>query len=137
MVSVGGDVRVDGRAPDGGPWVVAVGDPWDRDRERARLFLDSGAVASSWRTKRVFTGPDGTAGHHIIDPLTGAPADRGFAGVTVVTGAGWMAEVLAKAAFLAGPDEGPTVIAAAGAAGILFTDDGDVLEAGDIAAFTG
>ena len=137
MVSVGGDVRVEGRAPDGGSWVVAIADPLDRDRERARLYLESGAVASSWRTKRVWAAPDGTTRHHLLDPRTGAPAVSGLAGVTVVTGQGWMAEVLAKAAFVAGPAEGADVIAGAGAAGLLFTDDGDLRPAGDIATFLG
>ncbi|MFA5883298.1 MAG: FAD:protein FMN transferase [Acidimicrobiia bacterium] len=137
MVGVGGDVRLDGRAPDGGSWVVAVADPRDPDRERARLYLGSGAVASSWRTKRVFSGPDGAPRHHLLDPRTGTPAESGLAGVTVVTAQGWTAEVLAKAAFVAGPDDGVDVIAAAGAAGLLFTDDGDLRPAGDIAAFLG
>ena len=137
MVGVGGDVRLEGPAPDGGSWVVAVADPRDPDRERARLYVGAGAVASSWRTKRVFSGPDGAPRHHLLDPRTGAPAESGLAGVTVVAAQGWMAEVLAKAAFVAGPDGGVDVIAAAGAAGLLFADDGELRRAGDIAAFLG
>ncbi len=137
MVSVGGDVCVDGTPPDGGSWVIAVSDPLDFNRERARLYLESGAVASSWRTKRVWEAADGTARHHLLDPRTGAPAASGLAGVTVVTAQGWMAEVLAKAAFVAGPDEGVDVIATAGASGLLFTDAGELRPAGDIASFRG
>ncbi len=59
----------------------------------------------------------------------------GVAGVTVVAAQGWRAEVLAKAAFLAGPDDGPTLIAESGAAGLVVADDGSVYPAGDIGAF--
>ena len=73
--------------------------------------------------------------HHLIDPATGLPATSGLAGVTVITGQGWHAEVLAKAAFLAGPEDGAALLAAHDAAGVLITDDGGVHEAGDWARF--
>ncbi len=99
------------------------------------LGLEAGAVASSWRTKRAWIGPDGRSHHHLIDPRTGRSAATGIAGVTVVAAQGWRAEILAKAAFLAGPVDGPALIARSGAAGIVVTDDGTVHPAGDIDAF--
>ena len=61
--------------------------------------LRTGAVASTWRTRRVW-GPPPARRHHLIDPRTGAPAVSGLAGTTVLTGRAWWAEVLAKAAFI-------------------------------------
>ena len=133
LVSVGGDLRAEGAAPGGSGWVVAVADPVDEDRVLDTVGFDAGAVASSWRTKRAWTGPDGSARHHLIDPTTGAPAITGVRGVTVVSGLGWHAEVLAKAAFLAGMPEGARLIADRGAAGLVVTDDGSVTRAGDFA----
>jgi thiamine biosynthesis lipoprotein len=135
LVSVGGDLRIAGETPDGGSWGVAIADPLDPERVIGTLSLVSGAVASSWRTKRTWIGPDGRAHHHLIDPRTGHSAENGIAGVTVVAAQGWRAEVLAKAAFLAGPVEGPALIERAGAAGILFADDGSQHPAGNIADF--
>ena len=43
--------------------------------------------------------------------------------------------MLAKAAFLAGPVDGPALIAESGAAGIVVADDGSVHPAGNIDAF--
>ncbi len=130
LVNVGGDLRADGAAPEGSGWVVAIADPTDEDRVVGTLALESGAVASTWRTKRAWTAPDGTPRHHLIDPATGLPAASGLAAVTVVTARGWQAEVLAKAAFLAGPVEGAALLAANGASGLLVSDDGTVHEAG-------
>jgi thiamine biosynthesis lipoprotein len=135
LVSVGGDLRVVGEPPAGSSWVVAIADPLDPQQVLGVLCLEAGAVASSWRTKRAWVGPDGQAHHHLIDPRTGMSATNGIAGVTVVTRQGWHAEVPAKAAFLAGPADGVTLIARAGAAGILVGDDGSMHPAGNIHAF--
>jgi thiamine biosynthesis lipoprotein len=81
------------------------------------------------------TGADGTRRHHLIDPATGVPAATGLSGVTVITGSGWHAEVLAKAAFLAGPTAGAELLADRGVAGLLVRDDGSMIEAGDLGRF--
>ncbi len=135
LVSVGGDLRVAGDAPERGSWGVAITDPLEPDRVIGNLALEAGAVASSWRTRRAWIGPDGLSRHHLIDPRTGRSAASGVAGVTVVAAQGWRAEVLAKAAFLGGPVSGPALIAHAGAAGLVVTDDGSVHPAGNIDAF--
>ena len=131
LVSVGGDLRAEGEAPEGQGWVVAVADPIEPDHLISMLALDHGAVASTWRTKRAWS-VDGTPRHHIIDPATGEPAKTGIAGVTVVSGAAWHAEVLAKAAFLAGPERAAALVDANGAAGLAVTDDSTVIELGDL-----
>ena len=122
-------------APEGEEWTVAIEDPNDADRVLATIALQAGAVASSWRTKRAWKAPDGTTHHHLIDPATGLPAASGLAGVTVVTGVGWRAEVLAKAAFLAGPVEGAALLTANDASGLLVSDDREVHEVGASAQF--
>jgi len=136
LVNVGGDLRAEGATPEGEGWVVAIADPMDPDAVVGTVVLEAGAVASTWRTKRAWTSPDGTLRHHLIDPATGLPAASGLAGVTVVTGRGWRAEVLAKAAFLAGSVEGAALLAANDAAGLLIDDDGGVHEAGAWAQFS-
>jgi thiamine biosynthesis lipoprotein len=135
LVSVGGDLRAAGEAPAESSWVVAIADPLDPLHVLGNLCLGAGAVASSWRTKRTWIGSDGLPHHHLIDPRTGRSAANGVAGVTVVAAQGWRAEVLAKAAFLAGPEDGPTLIAQSGAAGIVVGDDGSLHPAGNIDAF--
>ncbi len=130
LVNVGGDLRVEGVGPEGDGWVVAVTDPTHADDVIRTVALDGGAIASTWRTKRAWVAADGTARHHLIDPTTGVPAASGLAGVTVITGRGWQAEVLAKAAFLAGPVAGGELLEDHGVAGLLVADDGTAHEVG-------
>jgi thiamine biosynthesis lipoprotein len=135
LVSAGGDLRVEGPGPDDAGWVVAVTDPTHAGNVIRTIALDAGAVASTWRTKRAWVAPDGTARHHLIDPATGHPATSGLASVTVITGRGEQAEVLAKAAFVAGPVAGGEQLEAHGAAGLLVADDGTAREVGTWAYF--
>jgi thiamine biosynthesis lipoprotein ApbE len=51
--------------------------------------------------------------------------------VTVVADEGWYAEALAKAAFLAGPSDGPGLLTAAGASGYFFCDGEETVAVGD------
>jgi thiamine biosynthesis lipoprotein len=126
VVDVGGDIRLAGVAPDGG-WQVPVDDPFAPGRDLAVLRLAGGGIATSSGVRRRWTR-GGVEQHHLVDPASGRPASGGLAAVTVVTGSAAWAEVLAKAAFVAGREEAPSVLARAGATGLLVDDDGDVVE---------
>ncbi len=133
LVNMGGDLRAGGDAPRPSGWVVAVDDPLGTGRT-GLLSLAAGAIATSTRLRRHWQR-GGRPLHHLIDPRTGAPAQSGLASVTVIAGEAWRAEVLAKAAFVAGAADGPEVVLAAGATGLLVTDDGDVVELDGLDAF--
>lgn len=129
LINLGGDVRVDGDGPDGG-WPVVVADPFDDGRVMARLAVAAGAVATSSRTRRRLG-----RGHHLIDPATGAPAASGLAQTTVLAAEAWWAEALATAAFIAGPVAGVELLDRHGVSGLLVTDDGELVGAGDSVSF--
>jgi thiamine biosynthesis lipoprotein len=118
--NVGGDLRVEGEPPAGGPWAVAIEDPLG-GAPIALLGLRSGAVATSTRTKRTW-GPVHDRRHHLIDPSTGRPADSGLLPATVVASEAWLAEVLAKAAFLSGVRGGLELFDATETDGLLVDD---------------
>ena len=103
-VNIGGDLRVVGDAPEGGTWTVDVLDPFDGS-PRATVALAAGAVATSSRTRRTWTVAGATR-HHLVDPARGVPVDNDVVAVTVVAREAWRAEALAKAAFVAGIDDG-------------------------------
>jgi thiamine biosynthesis lipoprotein len=126
LVNLGGDLRARGQAPAPHGWVVAVDDPLGTGRT-GTLAVAEGAIATSTKVRRAWTRGERTL-HHLIDPRTGEPAESGLASVTVVAGEAWRAEVLAKAAFVAGVDDGRVLVERAGATGLLVTDDGDVVE---------
>ena len=133
LVNLGGDLRVLGVAPEPYGWVIEVDDPLDTG-DTGMLALREGAVATSTRLRRTWVR-DGRSLHHLIDPRTGLPAATGLASVTVVAGEAWRAEVLAKAAFIAGPVDGGAVITDAGATGLLVNDDGRVDDLPGLAAY--
>ena len=133
LVNLGGDLRARGDAPTPYGWVIDVDDPLGTDRT-GLLALADGAIATSTKLRRAWARGDRTL-HHLIDPRTGAPVESGLASVTVVAGEAWRAEVLAKAAFVAGRDDGRALIERAGATGLLVTDDGDVVELTGLTAF--
>ena len=103
LVDLGGDVALAGRTPDGGPWRVAIADPHRPGETLGTLALDAGGVATSGRDRRRF-GP-GKSLHHLIDPVTGAPAIAGPLSVTVVAADPAEAEAHATALAVSTPRE--------------------------------
>ncbi|MBU2662526.1 FAD:protein FMN transferase [Actinoplanes bogorensis] len=73
-INAGGDIRMRGRHPEGGPWRVGIRHPWEADKVSWVLALHDGAVATSGTYER---------GDHVINPRTGKPAS-GLRSVTVV-----------------------------------------------------
>lgn len=133
-VNLGGDARVVGEGPDGQGWVVGIEHPLEPDSDVTAVALADGAVATSARTNRHWSTPDGER-HHLIDPATGRPADTGLASVTVVAAEAAWAEILSKAAFVAGSARGAALIAGSSAAGMLVHDDGSVVRTGGFERF--
>jgi thiamine biosynthesis lipoprotein len=121
-VSMGGDVRVAGVPPDGG-WRIPVEDPFDDRSLMVTAVLDAGAIVTSSTRVRRWPVDDGGWAHHLIDPTTGRPSSSGLAAVVVVAAEAWWAEVLAKAALVAGPDRGAELLERHGAQGWLVHDD--------------
>jgi thiamine biosynthesis lipoprotein len=126
LANLGGDVRVAGAGPDGDAWTVGIDDPHDPGRDLGVLTLAAGAVATSSRTRRRWVRA-GRVFHHLIDPATGAPAEAGVDAAVIVAGHALWAEVLAKAALIAGPDEGAALVRRFGATGLLILDSGEVI----------
>jgi FAD:protein FMN transferase len=124
-VNIGGDLRAAGRGPDGGPWVVAIEDPYD-GTAIGRIALDDGAIATSSRVRRAWRNGDRDS-HHLIDPATGLPVDSSVLSATVVAGRGWWAEVLSKAAFLAPPNESAALLELHGTPALVTFETGGML----------
>lgn len=131
-VNLGGDVRVAGVPPDGS-WGIAIDHPWRPDPVSV-VHLRDGAVATSSRLRRRWATTGGFA-HHLIDPRRGAPADVAVGAATAVAATGWQAEMLAKAAFLAGLRSGLELVERHGAAALLVDDAGAVLTTSSFSRF--
>ncbi|MFN0028306.1 MAG: FAD:protein FMN transferase [Acidimicrobiales bacterium] len=134
MVNVGGDTVVEGRPPRVSGWQIGIADPRlddaavgpdPADGLCAVVGMTAGAVVTSSRSERRW-GRDGRSLHHLIDPRTGLPAGAGLQAVTVMSSAGWWAEALATAAFVAGVDRARELLASMGATGFAVLDDGTI-----------
>jgi thiamine biosynthesis lipoprotein len=102
LVSLGGDIAVDGQPPYGG-WPVLVADsPEPSDEARTQeVRLVSGAVATSSTTCRQWQRAGHTV-HHIVDPHTGLSAGGPWRTVSVAARTCADANAAATAAVVAG-----------------------------------
>lgn len=123
-LDIGGDLRVWGDRD----FVVDVADPRrpeDNAAPLARVSLRNLAIATSGDYARPRT-VDGVPASHIIDPRTGLPVS-GVLQATVVAPTARMADALATALMVLGPDEGiPIIEEETPAFALLVTDDGAV-----------
>jgi thiamine biosynthesis lipoprotein len=101
-------------------WKVGIQHPDNTDRLIAVLPVANGAVATSGDYERYFE-KNGTRYHHIIDPDTGYPANLSRS-VTVLTSRAYLADALATAVFVLGPEKGVTLIENMPEAEVLIID---------------
>ena len=108
MIQAGGDMYVAGKRGDRA-WRLGIRDPrGPADRIFAALDLTDGTFSTSGDYERFFM-KDGRRYHHIIDLRVGEPAALSRS-VTLVTERAVIADALAKAVFILGPDEGMVLI---------------------------
>ena len=134
-INLGGDLRVAGDSPDGGPWTVAIEHPW-LDEPVTLVGLHAGAVTTSTTLRRTWR-IDGETRHHLIDPFTGEPSESDLNLVSVIGGEAWMSEVLAKAMLLRGAARAFDIIDTNIIQALTVDDDGVVRWTPGLAAYLG
>jgi thiamine biosynthesis lipoprotein len=93
------------------------------------VAVADGAVCTSTVLRRRWggTGRRREAEHHLRHPGTGAPLRNGLLSVSVIAGSATQAEVLTKAAFVAGAEQAADVLGRAGVTGALVLDSGRMI----------
>jgi thiamine biosynthesis lipoprotein len=124
-VNVGGDIRVEGRAPTSAGWIIELALGAELQR---RVKLAAGAVCTSTTTMRRWMTADGER-HHIIDPR-GGRSTAGLRWVSVIAARATQAEVLTKAVFVAGAEAGRRIIEANRCYAVLIDDHATLTEIG-------
>ncbi len=101
-LSLGGNMLVSGKKPDGSDFVVGIRDPLgDANSYFATVTLDGYTMATSSAVERFFE-EDGVIYHHILDPFTGYPAQTDLLSVSVISEDGLLADTLSTVVFLKG-----------------------------------
>jgi thiamine biosynthesis lipoprotein len=108
LVSAGGDMHLLGDRH-GERWVIGVRDPDDKEGLFTRLSLADEAVSTSGDYERFFM-EDGVRYHHILDPVSGKPA-QGVRSVTIVGADATLTDGLSTAVFVLGPEAGMQLVA--------------------------
>lgn len=131
LVSIGGDLSMGGDPPDGG-WIVAIEHPEPERGTLGSVAVAGGGVATSSTRSRRWQR-SGRERHHVIDPWTGAPSTTDLSSVTVLARSGWLAEVHATAAILAGSSEVIEYLERHELSGLAVADDDRVFVTDDLA----
>jgi len=113
VIDAGGDLYLGGSNEQGEAWSVGIRHP-RRDDE----LIDSLRVSN----QAVCTSGDYERGRHILDPRTGTPPEA-VASATVVASGAMLADALATAAFVLGPEEGIQLLNRMGVEGLIVTPE--------------
>ena len=129
MVEVGGEIVAVGLNQQGGPWRIAIERPVMAGGVQRVVLLSGHAMATSGDYRNV-REVDGRLFSHTIDPRTGWPVAHQLASVTVIAELCVVADGLATALEVLGPDEGYALAVERGWA-VLFLvrdDTGEISE---------
>ena len=118
VVDAGGDLYLSGRNPTGEPWSVGIRHPRLYDQMIETLRISNQAVCTSGDYERL--DADGSRAPHIVNPQSREDATAA-ASVTVIAPTAMLADALATAAFVLGPDAGADLLERAGVQGVIYT----------------
>lgn len=107
--NIGGNVSTLGNKPDGWPWRVGIRHPRQKGLIGA-VEVTGKAVVTSGDYERYFLDMEGRRFHHILNPITGYPAESGLVSVTVVADSAMTADALSTAVFVVGIERGLLLI---------------------------
>lgn len=107
--NIGGNVSTLGCKPDGSPWQVGIRHPRQNSLLGA-VKVCGKAVVTSGDYERYFIDREGRRFHHILNPVTGYPAESGLVSATVVAESAMTADALSTAVFIAGLESGLSLI---------------------------
>jgi thiamine biosynthesis lipoprotein len=121
-IDAGGDLYLGGSNEQGAPWSVGIRHPRREHELIATLRVSNQAVCTSGDYERQ---------HHILDPRTGASAGT-VASATVVAPRAMLADALATAVFVLGPQEGIRLLNRVGVEGLIVTPSLECHETGGL-----
>jgi len=135
LIEVGGELRVAGHNRRGEPWTVAIEDPLAVGRAVHRVLNVSDTAIATSGDYRNFFEYEGTRYSHTIDPRTGWPVSHDLVSVTVLDESAALADALATALLVLGPESGGELAERSGVAAYFLVRSGDGVMARWTSAF--
>jgi len=117
-IDAGGDLYLGGCNAEGKPWSIGIRHPRRNNELIDSLRISNQAVCTSGDYERKSLREEDV--HHIIDPRAGASAPA-TASVTVVAPTAMLADAVATAAFVLGPEEGIRLFDRLGVDGLIVS----------------
>ena len=117
-IDAGGDLYLGGKNADDQPWSIGIPHPRQERQLIEMIKVSDKAVCTSGDYERPMPGTPGE--HHILDPKTGRSAGLSCS-ATVVAPTAMLADALATAAFVLGPDEGIALLERMGVDGVIYS----------------
>lgn len=106
MVEIGGEVRAKGKNDLGGPWRIGVEQPDAKPGMVRTIVRISGYSMATSGDYRNYFEHDGIRYSHTIDPRSGRPVTHKLASVTVIHRSSMVADGMATAINVLGPEAG-------------------------------
>lgn len=124
LVDIGGELSAHGTKLKQEPWTLAIERPSLGQNVERLLHIGDNAIATSGDYRNYFEA-DGIRYSHTIDPNTGRPINHKLVSVTVIDKSSMVADGLATAITVLGPENGLKFATKLKQAVFLLTKDGD------------
>lgn len=125
VVNVGGNIRTTGTKANGDLWKTGIENPNDTSTYIEYIGLNKCAVVTSGSYQRYYF-VDGKAYHHIIDPETLMPSEKGFLSVSVICKDSGMGDGLSTALFCMSLEDGLALINSLDGVEAMWVDTNEI-----------
>lgn len=106
LVELGGELRLAGHSPRGGPWRIGIEKPDAGPTDAQQALVGSGIGVATSGDYHDYFEQDGVRYSHTIDPASGRPIAHKLASVTVVAPTTVLADAYGTALEVLGPQRG-------------------------------
>ncbi|MCB2293723.1 FAD:protein FMN transferase [Clostridium algoriphilum] len=124
IINLGGNVYALGNKPDGTSWNIGVQNPLStRGEYLGSISATDKSIVTSGNYERFFI-KDGIRYHHIFDPKSGYPANKGLISTTIVSDKSIDGDALSTSTYILGLDKGLKLVESMkGVEAIFITND--------------
>ncbi|OHD13331.1 MAG: hypothetical protein A2Z98_12100 [Spirochaetes bacterium GWB1_27_13] len=105
LINGSGDLRIGGKFAGERKWKIGIANPYNDSQIIGEIELEDCSIVTSGDYERFFISEDGKRYHHIFDPKTGYPSNKGVHSVTVITKDTTKCDALSTALFVMGEEE--------------------------------